>query len=91
MQIFIRPPNGKMITLEVDLSDTIESIKRKIQEKEGFPPDKQQLSLDGTASKPLDNDSTLGDYDIQGGNILNLTIAVPVPDRGSGCCCCNII
>ena len=90
MQIFIKTPNGRTITLEVDLSDTIGDIKEKIEEREGYSPSQQRLSLDGSATKPLENDSTLGDYDIKGGETINLSVAVAVPDRESSSCC-NII
>ena len=35
MQIFVKTITGTNITLEVESSDTIESVKTKIQEKEG--------------------------------------------------------
>jgi ubiquitin C len=59
MQIFIRTPNGRTMTLEVDASDTIEIMKLKIQDKEGIPSQQQRLYFGG---KPLQNDRTLGDY-----------------------------
>jgi hypothetical protein len=36
MQIFVKTLIGKTITLEVEGIDTIEAIKAKIQDKEGF-------------------------------------------------------
>ncbi len=36
MQIFIKTLTGKTITLDVDPSDNIESVKQKIQDKEGI-------------------------------------------------------
>ena len=36
MQIFVKTLTGKTITLDTDPSDTIASVKSKIQDKEGI-------------------------------------------------------
>jgi ubiquitin len=35
MQIFVKSLTGKTVTLEAKVSDTTDSVKAKIQEKEG--------------------------------------------------------
>jgi ubiquitin C len=52
---------GRTISLEVDSLDTIDTVKSKIQDNQGFPKDRQCIIF---ANKQLEDDSTLADLEI---------------------------
>ena len=71
MQIFIKTLTGKTITLEVEPSDTIKKVKRKIQDKEGIPPSQQHLIF---RRQELKDHQTLDEYKVTNKSSVHLRL-----------------
>ena len=73
MQIFVKHPGGKTITLDVEASDTIATVKTIIKNKEGTPKKQQRLLF---MDMQLEDGDTLSDYNIQQNSTLTLVLSI---------------
>ncbi|CAM9252435.1 unnamed protein product [Hapterophycus canaliculatus] len=89
MQLFVKTLTGKTVTVDVEPGDSIETLKHKIQEKEGIPAEQQRIIFGG---KQLSGaDKQLSDFELEEGNTLHLVLRlrggpdedVPSPQRSS--------
>ena len=73
LNIFLDVMSQETIILEVDPSDTIANLKKKIKDRKGFPTEEQILDFHG---RKLEDDRTVSDYSIQNNSTLSLVLPV---------------
>lgn len=71
IQIFVKSPTGKTISLDAYLSNTVSDIKDKIQDSEGIPSVDQRLIFQ---ERQLEESLTLSDCNIQSESMLHLVL-----------------
>ena len=69
MQIFVQTPSGKSITIAVDGSDSVSSVKREIEAGGGAPVYRQSLVYNG---REMRNEQRLQNYHVLQGSTLHL-------------------
>ena len=77
MIVFVKTLTNKIFPLWVETTDTVESVKLKIEQSEGIPVDQQRLIVRG---KQLEDGRTLCDHNIFKHDILHLMLRL----RGGG-------
>ena len=80
MKIIFKTLTGKQFDLEVEETDTVASIKGRIEEKkkadgESFPAADQKLVILG---KIMEDDKTLQSYNVKEGNFIVVMVQKPV-------------
>ena len=72
-QIFVKTPSRRTVTLAVSDTDTVQSVKEKLAEREGISVDEQRLLY---AGKQLEGAETLSQYGVKKDSTLDLSLAL---------------
>jgi ubiquitin-like protein Nedd8 len=73
MQIYIKTLTGRKIQLNFEGTNTIESVKQTLEEKEGIRVPQIRLIFNG---RQLDDQKTLDEYNIPSGGTIHMILAL---------------
>lgn len=73
LQIYVKTLLGQTLTLYINSTDTIATLKEKIQELEGTRPDHQRIIF---AGRQLEDGRTLSSFNIKQESTLHLVLRV---------------
>ncbi|CAL5010662.1 unnamed protein product [Urochloa decumbens] len=76
MLVFVQMESGRSISLEVESSERIDSVKARIHDKEGISPEVQRLVFN---CRQLEDRLTLADYNVQNKFTIYLLLHYPRP------------
>ena len=76
MVISVRTFDGRTISLDVQITDTVRDLKVQIQDRDGIRADLQRLMFD---NKQLKNSESLSSYGIRDDSVLQLILRECVP------------
>ena len=77
LTLFVVLPSHKQITIQMDEDETIRSLKAKIHDREGTPPDQQRLLFHGTTLSEVDDNKRLIDCNIRSGSTIHFVLRLP--------------
>ena len=69
MKISLKDSKGIIITISLNATDTIETLKQKISKEEGIAFDAKKLSIEG---KEFEDSASVSSLDVQEKSFINL-------------------
>ncbi|RCH92051.1 hypothetical protein CU097_007806 [Rhizopus azygosporus] len=74
LKITVKTPQQKQFKLEIDSTDTILSVKEKIEQSQGLPVAQQKLVFSGNI---LSDDEKIEEYNITEKDFLDIVVSIP--------------